>query len=235
MRIYKEIIEIKFSHNYYPDGFIANNDFKIEPTFETQKIFDNYRIILKNNSNSIKLIQECEQTKSETNPIIEIIDNIKFSFVIKLVNKDFFTYTNIPFLNLREDIFYFSNKKNNKIIQKGTLTKEKTVSEKDIETIKKDKDYGFILQKRKSYADIIGYISIFANNTINNSLGSANISYGITITSSSNYNKIINEDVREVVNEARFMLWGKPISTTGQAILLDNVISKICRKMEMLK
>ena len=188
MRTYRKIIEIKFEHKFYDNAQINTNDLEIEPTHNTQVTFENYRLFTKQKANTINIIQECEQNEKSTLPIIEIEKELNFNFIIKQKNNQFINFTDIPFLEMRHNILYFSNKKNNKITADEFLSKKELVSEEDTISIVGKKEYFLITNKSKASAGVIGYINFFTNgNYIENIKNEIASPYSISFNSRPTY------------------------------------------------
>lgn len=132
MRTYKLILELNISHEFYPENKIPSSDLKIIPTQQTITNLRNYRMVLKNYGNQIKIYYEYDKTEKKENPAIEINKELEFVFLIVQNNPQFINFTEIPFIAMNREIMYFTNKKNNKIIENGSLSKDNFVSDKDI-------------------------------------------------------------------------------------------------------
>ncbi len=165
MRSYRKLLEVEFTHNYYPSGKLASNDFKIAATPETKKIIENYRLILKLFENKIEIIQECDKKPKSIEAVIEIDEQLKFEFIIGLANKNFFNFTDIRFPAMRKEMFYFSNKKEEKIHKEGNMSKNDTVSKDDIISIKE-----LALSKKQSSSGIIGLLRLYTNEFVNKAI-----------------------------------------------------------------
>jgi len=162
MRSYRKLFEIEFKHNYYPTQKLASSDFNIVATRETNKIIGNYRLILKQFENKIEIIQECDKKEKSIEALIEIDSELVLEFIIGQSNKNFFNFTDIRFPTMRKEMFYFSNKKKNKVLEEGILTQDKSVSDSDIISIS---ELG--LPKEQSTSGIIGLIRIHINKFVN--------------------------------------------------------------------
>ncbi|MDZ8183660.1 MAG: hypothetical protein RMX96_02195 [Nostoc sp. ChiSLP02] len=106
---YKQLFELSIIHEYYGDKICP--DFNIEPTNQCQKILDGHRLILKNKVNGIVVIAP---VSLEDRPWIELAENLQFSFILKLKNKDFIDFTQINW-KPGDEIYQFSNQNNTNI------------------------------------------------------------------------------------------------------------------------
>ena len=79
---YKKLFGLDIFHDYYQDKICS--DFYLEPTPACQKILRGHRLILKNKVNGIQVIA---RFNSQGEPWIQLAENIKFTFVLKLKNE----------------------------------------------------------------------------------------------------------------------------------------------------
>ncbi|MDJ0676400.1 MAG: hypothetical protein QNJ36_13615 [Calothrix sp. MO_167.B42] len=114
---YKPLFQLSIFHEYYQKQVCP--DFSIEPTNECTKLLQGHRLILKNKINGIVVIAPVD---SEQKSWIELADNLRFTFILKLQNQDFINFTDINWKPL-DDIYQFSNRNNN---QSGVLDLEIT-------------------------------------------------------------------------------------------------------------
>lgn len=135
MRTYKKIAEISFMHSYYKDKEFANKDIMFIPTSETERILNNYRILVKLKKSKIELIHEYDKEDDIVEPLISINKELKFTFLVKQINQNIITFSDIPFLSMSKQILYFSNKKKEKNIKSGELSEEKYITHKDVRTL----------------------------------------------------------------------------------------------------
>lgn len=89
----------------------------------------NYRFTIKFRGDKIDIIQECESEDGKVEPFIEVDSELKFSFVIQLKNKQIFSFTDLPFIQMGKEAFFFSNKVGAKTIPDGKLSKKDFVGE----------------------------------------------------------------------------------------------------------
>ncbi len=132
MRTYKLILELNINHDYYPKGKISADDLEIIPIPQTETTLKNYRMVLKSSGNQIKVSYEYERDEKSELPSIELKKELKFTFLIKQKNPLFINFTEIPFITMNREIVYLSNKKKNKIIEKGSLSEGNFIEEKDV-------------------------------------------------------------------------------------------------------
>ncbi len=121
MRTYRKIAEIHIRHNFYKKGIVAANDFGFFKTPETEELLSNYRLMLKFKTGRIEVIQECEQEDGVIAPFIEIEHELKLSIVMQLKNKQFFSFSELPFIQMGKELFFFTNRRAGKITQSGQL------------------------------------------------------------------------------------------------------------------
>ncbi|MEB3281954.1 MAG: hypothetical protein VKK42_23835 [Lyngbya sp.] len=143
--VYKQLFELSIFHNYYRSQVCP--DLSIEPTPECRRILSGYRLILKNKVNGIVVIAPVD---SENQPQIELADNLKFTFLLKLKNKTFLDFTEIDWKPVEDSIYQYSNQKNTQI---GQSNLEKT----------KTKLLDIKLPKGK---DILGIVDIYNNSSL---------------------------------------------------------------------
>ncbi len=140
--VYKQLFELSIFHNYYRSQVCP--DLSIEPTSECSRILGGYRLILKNKVNGIVVIAPID---SENKPQIELADNLKFTFLLKLKNKNFIDFTEIDWKPVEDSIYQYSNQKNTQI---GTSNLEKTKMKLSDRKLAKGKD-------------ILGLVDIYNN------------------------------------------------------------------------
>lgn len=104
---YKQLFELRIIHEYYRDKICP--DFSIEPTSQCQKILSGHRLIVKNQVNGIVVIAPVD---SESKPWIELAENLQFSFLLKLKNKEFIDFTEVEWKPVNDVIYQFSNQNN---------------------------------------------------------------------------------------------------------------------------
>ena len=110
--LYNPLFEFSIFHNYYQNKIC--HDLSIEPTSECSKILSGHRLIMKNKVNGIVVIAP---VNSDKKPWIELANNLKFTFILKLKNKDFLEFTDLTNIDIQpiENINYFSYKNINEI------------------------------------------------------------------------------------------------------------------------
>lgn len=104
---YKQLFELRIIHEYYRDKICP--DFSIEPTIQCHKILSGHRLIVKNQVNGIVVIAPVD---SESKPWIELAENLQFSFILKLKNKEFIDFTEVDWKPVNNVIYHFSNQNN---------------------------------------------------------------------------------------------------------------------------
>ncbi|NEN91461.1 MAG: hypothetical protein F6K48_22165 [Okeania sp. SIO3H1] len=120
--IYKKLFELSILHEYYTNELCP--DFILEPTIECRKILSGHRLIIKNKVNGIVIISPVDPD-DESQPQIELADNLRFTFLLKLQNQKIVNFTERDFqgsifFNLQEEQLKdglkcpaFSNKNSN--------------------------------------------------------------------------------------------------------------------------
>lgn len=119
--VYKKLFELNIFHEYYRSKVCP--DFSIEATPECSKTLAGYRLILKNKVNGIVVIAPVD---SENKPQIELADNLKFTFLLKLKNKNFLDFTEIEWKPIDHLIYQYSNQQNTQI---GTSELERSITQ----------------------------------------------------------------------------------------------------------
>ncbi len=142
--VYKQLFELSIFHNYYRSQVCP--DLSIEPTSECSRILGGYRLILKNKVNGIVVIAPVD---SENKPQIELAENLKFTFLLKLKNKTFLDFTEIDWKPVEDSIYQYSNQKNTQI---GTSNLEKNKMKLSDRKLAKGKD-------------ILGLVDIYNNSS----------------------------------------------------------------------
>jgi len=165
MRSYRKLLQIEFFHNYYPSGQLSGKDFSIVPTALTRKIIDNYRLVLKQVGSTIEIIQECEKEEDSIEAVVIVDEELTFEFVISLANKNFFGFTDTKFLEMRKEVYYFTNKRKEKINQKGILTVNENVGAEDISDIEE-----LNLPLGQSTSGIIGLLRLHIHDFVNDAI-----------------------------------------------------------------
>ena len=113
---YRTLFELNIFHDYYQNKVCP--DFSIEPTTECSRILNGHRLIVKNKVNGIMVIVpvETEDTEDpEQKPLVELADNLQFTFILKPKNKDFIDFTAINWNPFEDLIYQFSNENNTQI------------------------------------------------------------------------------------------------------------------------
>ena len=99
--LYKQLFELNIFHEYYQNQVCP--DLSIEPTIECSRILRGHRLILKNKVNGIMVITPVD---SEQKPLVELADNLRFTFILKIRNKDFIDFTDIDWKPSENSIMY---------------------------------------------------------------------------------------------------------------------------------
>ncbi|MDJ0713959.1 MAG: hypothetical protein QNJ54_07040 [Prochloraceae cyanobacterium] len=108
--LYKQLFELNIFHDYYRNQ--VGPDLSIEPTTECIRILSGHRLIIKNKVNGILVIAAVDL---EHKPLVELAENLQFTFILQLKNKDFIDFTDIDWKPLDDRIDRFSNENNTQI------------------------------------------------------------------------------------------------------------------------
>ncbi|NEO73619.1 hypothetical protein [Moorena sp. SIO3H5] len=108
--LYKQLFELSILHDYYRDKVCP--DLSVEPTPECSRVLRGHRLIVKNKVNGIMVIAPVD---SKDKPWVELADNLRFTFILKIKNPDFIDFTDIDWKPLDNGIYLFSNDKTTEI------------------------------------------------------------------------------------------------------------------------
>ncbi len=126
---YKQLINIKVNHNYYPEG--NSNDFYIVPTPRTVKLIDKMSMLVRNLESEIHILFDASKLELLHHRLTNSNDSeSKLSFMLFANNPYFVNITDIP-VDLNNKIFYCSNK-NIGINKTGILHSNEFVSDEDL-------------------------------------------------------------------------------------------------------
>lgn len=100
---YQKLFGLDIFHSFYQDKICP--DFYLEPTPACEKILKGHRLVLKNQINGIQIIARLNE---EGEPWIQIAEDVKFSFFLKLINTNFVTFTDVVQPN-SNSIYLFKN------------------------------------------------------------------------------------------------------------------------------
>lgn len=103
--------EILFSLDLLHSYFVNEipNCFSVEPTLETQHLIRNYSLIFKQKNNGFLMISEISDSTQKPKHENLNTSNEILRFFVKLNDAYFFNYTAIEAVDIRKNIFYFSN------------------------------------------------------------------------------------------------------------------------------
>ena len=101
---YQRLFALDIEHEYYQNKLCP--DLTVEPTIECRKILNGYRLILKNKSSGIEVIAAIDSSK---NLFIELADDLKFTFKIKVNDWRFIDFTTANFSPKEKTVLLFSN------------------------------------------------------------------------------------------------------------------------------
>ena len=102
---YQRLFSLNLFHDYYRDRACA--DFKIEPTQACQRSIQGHRLILKDLENGILTLAPLDATDQ---PFVPLVKPLSFTFLLKLNNPEFTSFTQFETDYSAVDNFYcFSN------------------------------------------------------------------------------------------------------------------------------
>lgn len=104
---YIKILNLKIMHGFYSSFYTS--DLELEPTPECSLLLKNLGIVFKKHKYGLSLFGDVAQGITL---LKGIPDDARFSFLIKLKNRHFHNFSNIPFPG-KEQFFYFNNKSAN--------------------------------------------------------------------------------------------------------------------------
>ncbi|NEP52147.1 MAG: hypothetical protein F6K65_26460 [Moorea sp. SIO3C2] len=107
---YKQLFELSILHDYYRDKVCP--DLSVEPTPECSRVLRGHRLIVKNKVNGIVVIAPVD---SEHKPWVELAEDLRFTFILKIKNQDFLDFTDIEWKPVDNVSYLFSNERNTKI------------------------------------------------------------------------------------------------------------------------
>jgi len=111
---YQRLFELSIVHDYY-QGEICP-DLSVEPTPECSQILAGYRLLVKRKVNGITIIAPVAPGGK---PLLELADNLSFTFLLKIHNPYFLDFTQIDPKFIRTPVgrylYAFSNEKNTEV------------------------------------------------------------------------------------------------------------------------
>lgn len=101
---YQPYFNLALFHNYYQNQICP--DFTIEPTNDCQQILKGYRLIIKPNINGLQLLIP---VGPDQQPVLPLDKSLFFTFLLKLKNPNFFTFTQLDSEYYPNSSFYVSS------------------------------------------------------------------------------------------------------------------------------
>lgn len=102
---YQRLFDLNIFHEYYRDGICS--DFLIEPTQLCWKLVRGHRLILKNTAQGLVVLMPVD---GEQQPMFPLAENIVFTFLLKLKNSAFTSFTSLePDYSAIAHLYTFSN------------------------------------------------------------------------------------------------------------------------------
>ncbi|MEM9214356.1 MAG: hypothetical protein AAGD25_08410 [Cyanobacteria bacterium P01_F01_bin.150] len=146
---YQCLFDLSIIHDYYQAKSCP--DLSIEPTLECRHILAGHRLLLKRKINGITVITPASP---DNKPLLELADDLSFSFLLKVNNSRFFDFTEIDPKFIRTPVgrylYAFSNEKNTEV---GVSSLEgRFVSGNDI--------------SHSQASDILGFVKIYNNSSL---------------------------------------------------------------------
>jgi hypothetical protein len=127
-QIYRTLFDLQVLHEYYLNSgsnsfrgmdakqqrlmsknYSFNSFLQVIPTVQTRQILDNQKLLLRTNSNGLKVLAQVEQTAANeaAKPFISIDNNLELHFLVKIGDPAFEIYTDLTLV--KNEIFYFSD------------------------------------------------------------------------------------------------------------------------------
>lgn len=104
---YKTLVKLTFKHDYYSKGL--SSDFSVIPSTDCKKLLAKNRLIFKDTGYGMVIMGDAVKDGSNYKLKYDIQSDIKLTFALKLKNRLFFNFTDIPIKLDPTKIFYFNN------------------------------------------------------------------------------------------------------------------------------
>ncbi len=101
---YSILFTVEILHDYYMNGQCA--DFEIRPCRDTINYLAGQKLIYKNIGNKLVVLIE---TDSDNKPVVSLSQFKKLSFYLKLLNPEFYNFSNLNYQPGKNQRYYFSN------------------------------------------------------------------------------------------------------------------------------
>ncbi|CAN5424979.1 hypothetical protein BH09BAC1_BH09BAC1_21630 [soil metagenome] len=117
---YKPLLRLSLQHNYYSSGALSRVGIKASPA--TESVLKNYGLAWKHSKGQLAVLQDVEDAGSEEKLKGLLNDDVKLQFWIYMEDAAFLNYTNLPFTQNQDQIYYFSNAITPSRLNAGQLT-----------------------------------------------------------------------------------------------------------------
>ncbi|GAB5526577.1 MAG: hypothetical protein Roseis2KO_44490 [Roseivirga sp.] len=102
---YKKLLSIRLTHTYYESRYTS--DFSIIPLPETQKLVNQYKLVLRPAGNGFDVMS---LVNADDTPFIDLGDSNKLSFALMLRNTAMLNITSLPAKQHSAQLYYITNK-----------------------------------------------------------------------------------------------------------------------------
>lgn len=107
---YKKLFELSIHHEYYKGGECL--DLSIEPTPDCWRILAGHKLIIKNKANGLLVITSVD---SDNKYLVPLDDNLKFEFLLRVKNTNFWDVTSIINSLVSNSYYRFTNQNITKV------------------------------------------------------------------------------------------------------------------------
>lgn len=114
---YNLLFTLELLHKYFKDQLCA--DFMITPSDKTKEVLDGHKMIAKQYKHQFYVGVQLDNVGKPL-PVPE--GGMQLTFFLQLSNPLFFNYTNLPFASPGNNIYYFTNRNNNRSNGKNFLS-----------------------------------------------------------------------------------------------------------------
>ena len=101
---YSILFTVEILHDYYMNGQSA--DFEIRPSIDTISYLAGQKLVYKNIGNKLIVFAE---TDDDNKPVVSMSQFKKLSFYLKLLNAEFYNFSNLNYQPSKNQRYYFSN------------------------------------------------------------------------------------------------------------------------------
>lgn len=128
---YKTLFRISFRHNYFGSGVLSRVSVKLSP--DTANTLKNYGLAYKQVKEQLAVLYDVEDANSEHKLQAMVSDNIKLQFWVYVEEPTLLNFTNLPYEQTQDSLYYFSNALAANKLDNGevALSQDEFVSAKD--------------------------------------------------------------------------------------------------------